>query len=308
MDYNFSQKRHWRRALWNSIAERVQVQRRDAFVVYLAGPIDADRPVAIDKGFSGRNLVAIERDKSVAKQLKDGGTFTLIGDIFKHLRAWHPDRRVDVCLLDLCGGLTPKIAGEIEDLMCLPQFQTAVFAINLLRGRDPQGNKLREKLVQVQNKLIDSAKNSQSKCVDLGIYSREVFDNKVSAALGGKPSLKRSQMMQTLITMKYALMVNIATGRLDTHGKVVISESEDQKRLSGVMLHSAIVNSMFQTLTYRSTANQTFDTLVFRNSYSRAGVTFHPSLAESVRNAPDLKKIKLHQAAVMAHRTRQIAA
>jgi hypothetical protein len=76
MNYKFGTKANWRRWQWNRIVERLAVPVRDAVVVYLAGPEDLDRPVALSKGFRPDNLIAVDRDGDVVKQLRMNGTLS----------------------------------------------------------------------------------------------------------------------------------------------------------------------------------------------------------------------------------------
>ena len=65
VDYTSKPKEIWRRWVWNRVAERINLsitgfKRSEAFGLYLVGPDDLDRPVAMEKGFLSLNLIAVE--------------------------------------------------------------------------------------------------------------------------------------------------------------------------------------------------------------------------------------------------------
>jgi hypothetical protein len=59
-DYDVGRKNHWRRTIWNEILRRTAGQEKQNVVLYLAGPQDLDRTVALQKGVPDQNLVAID--------------------------------------------------------------------------------------------------------------------------------------------------------------------------------------------------------------------------------------------------------
>jgi len=310
MNYDFPQKRHWRRSLWNCIADRVQVPKREALTFYLAGELDEDRAVATSKGFAGNNLVAIEHDKQTAKALRSKGTLTLVGDAFEHLYAWSPSRRIDVCLLDLCGGLTADTAAKIEGVLALPHLRNAVVAINLLRGRDPTGNRLRGALTEAQKSYAQQ--DFDSKAVRLGLVSQAEFNAKVVKTLGGVPSKHRGALLQSLIIKAWAFQSAIAFGALDGRARPT-DEAESLIKPAMLLLAEETLRARFQTLSYRSTACQTFDSLVFVNAMP-ATLASHSDPGFEIRYEDDVDRIaqclarhRPQQAAVLAHRTRRMA-
>lgn len=307
MNYDFPQKRHWRRSLWNCIADRLQVQKRDALVFYLAGELDEDRTVATAKGFAGHNLVAIEHDKETAKALRAKGTLTLVGDAFEHLYAWNPSRRIDVCLLDLCGGLTAETAAKIEGVLALPHMRNAVVAVNLLRGRDPTGNRLRDALTSSQNAI--AGRDFESRAVRMGLVSQEAFNAKVVKAFGGAPSKHRGALLQSLVIKTWAFHSALAFGAVD--GRMRPTESAESLVQPAMMfVAEETAKAKFQTLSYRSTACQTFDSLVFVNSFPAALARHAVELRyedDGARIAHCLTRHRPQQSAILAHRTRRLA-
>lgn len=306
MNYDFSQKRHWRRSLWNCIGDRVQTAKRDAIVLYLAGGLDQDRPVALAKGFRSENLIAIEHDEETAQQLRQRGTLTLLGDAFAHALAWNPKRHIDVCVLDLCGGLTQRTAESIETMLALPHFANAVIAVNMLRGRDAAGNELRNALATSQRELLQESLGFESRAVQLGVVSQEKFSAMLFKALGGGPMKHRGSLLQSLIMRNWMAHCLLVEGAVDEH----LQPTEPNERSSsaaGTRFVAAIQRAKFQTLSYRSTAHQTFDTLVFCNSLAAGNVHFSLEATAIERSAPGLVQHRQQQAAILAHRTRRAA-
>lgn len=140
-NYDFPSKRHWRRWVWNRIAERTD-NPRDALVLFLAGPEALDLDVARSKGFRPQNMIAVERDPATVARLREAKVLTIEGDLNEVVTAWPMHKPVGVLLADLCGGLQHKNVG-LAGVLCAHQaFQDSVIAVNLLRGRDPLGASL----------------------------------------------------------------------------------------------------------------------------------------------------------------------
>lgn len=150
--YDFGPKRHWRRWVWNRIAERLGYygsngvrfcRPRDALAVYLSGAMDFDRQIAIDRGFHADNLIAVDRTSSVVRNVRNRGALCVNGDILHAAIAIAKRRRLDVVHADLCCGLSPQLAVDIMQLMLMPNAQRCVVSVNMMRGRDPQSNAFR---------------------------------------------------------------------------------------------------------------------------------------------------------------------
>ena len=310
MNYDFSQKRHWRRSLWNCIADRVQTPKRDALVLYLAGALDEDRPVAIAKGFRGSNMIAIEHKQEAAMQLRSRGTLTLVGDAFEHALAWNHKRPVDVCVLDLCGGLTQRTAASIEVMLALPHFRRTVVAVNMLRGRDSTGNRLSSALIRLNTKTREEVGGGDDPLsVKLGLVSRDEFAARLIKHLGADHDKHRGVLLQSLILRNWMTNCLMATGVISRYGDLETSTTQDsdQRIEARQRVWLAFQSAKFQTLTYRSIANQTFDTLVFRNSLEAGGVVIEPEATSTYRSDPGLLRHKQQQAAILAHRTRRMS-
>lgn len=144
-DYNVPQKRHWRRTIWNTILKHTGGREQHECILYLAGPHDDDRAIAISKGVPARNLIAIDRDAmnitNVRRQHGIG-----ICDTLQNVLSWWPEhQKVCAVLLDLPSGL------EYDVLKCLyvlhrDVFMDAIIMVNLMKGRDRWSNDLRAEL------------------------------------------------------------------------------------------------------------------------------------------------------------------
>lgn len=136
--YESGIKSNWRRTAWNSIAGRVR-DKKNARVLYLPASKDLDRRVAVSKGFRPNNLIGIERDKSVVKQLRAENKLCIHGSAMDILAAWPSSSPVDVVFLDLTGPLTSEVFTKAYTLSMSPAVhEKTVIALNLLHGREPK--------------------------------------------------------------------------------------------------------------------------------------------------------------------------
>lgn len=160
-DYDFGPKRHWRRWIWNRIAERAD---KEGMVVYLPGENDFDRPLALQHGFKDNNLIGVERDKRTLKHLRNGGKLIVEGDVFEvALAILASGKRVSVINADLTKGLCLKDSAKILDIIGHPKSIGITLAINLQRGRDPEMNPFREFFPELFNFLRLKARDSSSR-------------------------------------------------------------------------------------------------------------------------------------------------
>jgi hypothetical protein len=136
MNYKFGTKANWRRWQWNRIVERLAVPVRDAVVVYLAGPEDLDRPVALSKGFRPDNLIAVDRDGDVVKQLRMNGTLSVCATIEEVVHSWPHGRTIDAVVADYCGNMTQSRMLSVFRMRSSFAAFEAVLSVNMLRGRE----------------------------------------------------------------------------------------------------------------------------------------------------------------------------
>lgn len=135
MNYDYGNKRNWRRWMWNRIAERTD-DRRNALVLFLAGKDAHDIAVAEQKGFQRKNMIAVERDKATVRELRDSGVLTIEGDLCDVLSSWPQARSVDVVVADFCCGLEIKILQSLHQAPMMRPLINAAMAFNFQRGRE----------------------------------------------------------------------------------------------------------------------------------------------------------------------------
>lgn len=124
----------------------MHVAKKDALVVYLAGSEDLDREVAIQKGFSGHNLIAVDISEDVVHTLKKKKALCINGNIIDVIRSFTKTKqKIDVLVADFCHGLTEEtaiLAHELSTALNGNAFNSdSQILINLMRGRDA-GNML----------------------------------------------------------------------------------------------------------------------------------------------------------------------
>lgn len=142
MDYDFGPKRNWRRWMWNRISERV-TDRKNALCVYLGGKENFDIVEAERRGFRGHNMLCVERSKCAANEIRGNGNLVILGDFFDALFSVQRRQNVSVVYADLCCGLSPELIHNVFISLGSENLSGAVFAFNLLRGRDPKMSKIR---------------------------------------------------------------------------------------------------------------------------------------------------------------------
>lgn len=135
-DYKVGRKNQWRREVWNCIDERLAVAPRNAVVLYLAGPADLDRPLAIRHGFDANNMIAVERNASAVKSLRLNRALTIHDDFLSACYLWPSNTDVHVVFGDFCNGLPIVQWSRIAQLWTAPHLNNAVFAFNFLCGRE----------------------------------------------------------------------------------------------------------------------------------------------------------------------------
>lgn len=145
MNYSYGNKKQWRRWLWNRIAERTE-DRKNAFVLFLAGEDALDVAVAEQKGFQRKNMIAVERDRTTLQKLRASGLLAIEGDLLDVLAGWPQDRPIDVLCADFCCGLEMKILQSLHQVPLIPSLSNAALAFNFLRGRDSSTNPVRQAL------------------------------------------------------------------------------------------------------------------------------------------------------------------
>lgn len=146
-DYKYGPKNNWRRTVWNDVLRRTHGLHKHYPVLYLAGPQDLDREVAIAKGVPRENLIAIDKHRPNVDAVRASGNLAIQADAYAVLRSWPMTRPVAAVLLDFCCGFDVKAMGvdATSVLMRMP-FRGAPVMLNLMRGRDQVSNEFRKYL------------------------------------------------------------------------------------------------------------------------------------------------------------------
>lgn len=144
-NYKCGPKNNWRRTIWNDILRRTDGRQEREPILYLAGPQDLDRAIAIKKGVPTQNMIAIDLSASNVANVRQQKAPSLRGDIFDVLESWPTSRPVCAVLLDFCCGLTTE-AIDVYDVFERPPLRHAVLMVNFMRGRDPFTNAIRAQL------------------------------------------------------------------------------------------------------------------------------------------------------------------
>lgn len=139
-DYLFEDKNRWRIMVWSRIVGRLKrcgKKPQDCLVVYLAGPQDLDRAVAMRKGFLPSNLIAVEIDGARVDGLRDQSVLTIRADMFDTLMNWRHKRKPDVVYADLCSNLNPKTIDRLCSVLLTSNVpHETVVIVNFQRGRE----------------------------------------------------------------------------------------------------------------------------------------------------------------------------
>lgn len=135
--YDNPKKTHWRYWLWKRIKAKLDKPANKATALYLVGPEDHDRDVAIKNGFRAENLIAVDVDSHHVANVRSNGQLAVQLPLQDVLYGWN-DEPVDVVVADLCCGLT-ELSEDINLKIVIgsPAIRIGtVIAINHLRGRE----------------------------------------------------------------------------------------------------------------------------------------------------------------------------
>lgn len=281
MDYKFGNKNQWRRTWWNRITERLSVKPAEAVVLYLAGTQDLDRAEALRRGFKDYNLIAIERQTSTVRALRDSGSLCIEGDLIDIINAFDPGREAHVIIGDMTCGLELRLVHAVRPWINeRSSFRRAVFAFNMLRGRDPSGNPIRN--------IWDSNPDSEKVM-------------RLAATLGVEWFLKhRGRYLFQTMFEQFLFAQGIRETGPDGMGRVPEARRPEAEKAMNFWMTAA--GPYFTN--YRSAA-QTFDGVVLRNPYQflpdnpKRDERIESEKLRSEYSGPIRRKI----AAVMAHRT-----
>lgn len=284
MDYDFGNKAQWRRTVWNEI-ERMGADKQGA-VLFLGGKELMDVPVMERRGWARNNLICIERDKKTARSIRESGQLCVVGDARSVLRNWPSDLKISVLFFDYCNGLTSKenMVAEFEHVITHPALTGGVVGFNFMRGHDHQTNDIRE------------------------IYQRNVAEFDDALAISHPPpklgKVVISEHLATYGDLKkhrgliyYYVYLNFMKGKaIESLRKFNPKrwdglDGERQHRMVMGICQIMVPGSP-TALSYQSTTNQIFDSIIFRT----------PPSVDRLPHTKD-KPMARQIAAVLAHRT-----
>jgi len=269
MNYRFGNKAQWRRTVWNEIARRVP-DRKNAVVLYLAGPENYDKAEAVRRGFDSRNLIAVERNISIATKLRKEGQLCVVGDFGEVLLNWPVQLPISVAFADVQHNCEwEKVQPYYLAYFFGTNVKGSVLVVNLLRGRE-------------QNTL-DNMLNRDK--VDQKVYDVMVRAGVIvpSKYLAGPEDIgkHRGMLFSGLVISNAGEDTAIAEGKPD-----LIQKYQDSLAIE-------ILKWKPKYLSYKSSSGQTFDTAIYGPSmYNGKGFV-----------CPLDSRLQRQIAAVLAHRT-----
>ena len=145
-NYNFAQKNHWRRWVWNQAKKRMAVRPSDAIVLYLAGKDNLDLKIAEKKGFRRNNMFAIERDVDIVNHLRENRINVINGDLNSVLMNWGECPKIDLVIADFCCDINSSIMKFIYILYYF--LPSTPVLVNMMRGRSALAGEIRKGLEQ----------------------------------------------------------------------------------------------------------------------------------------------------------------
>ena len=275
MQYTFGSKKHWRRTMWNAIASRIDVPAREAVVLYLGGKEDLDREVAVSKGFKQENLIFVDRSREIVSLQRSRGTLAVSADFVETCFSLPPSMKVHAVFGDFCRGLSPAFLDSLYFLLWAPNLESSVFAWNFLRGRDPQWNEF-----------------------------RQCFDGQQD--IGGHSAKHRGIQFQTYLWIQMSTLLipglELRRDGVEYVGGKPMSAQELQKLVRSWF--SAInLAGDFATLSYRSVAKQTFDSVIYKNICERMDADLRAKWSKTFADTYGEPQVKRSLAASWAHRT-----
>jgi len=295
MDYDFGQKRHWRRTLWNQIAERVSMVKTGGPKLYLGGMEDHDRRVMGEKGIV--DSILIDRDRRVVDEARKGGKLAVRADLLSVLGSWPKTPAVRVLVGDFCGGLSlGRLQALVRSLLLVPALRGTVVAFNFLRGRDATTNELRKKVGCVTTAPDEVHEDFLRRTGTNDMELKKLIRHIESPYLKTIKDLRMHRGWHLYFSWRDVFVMQ-ALGKNEAKGGFTTTKA-DMNWLHFVYHTYPIFFS------YKSTAGQVFDTVVALN-----GVFFLPGYGESgclqhERKSPEWDpRVGRQVSAVLAHRT-----
>lgn len=153
--YEGGQKDTWRNWQWNRIVDKCllgkpgqwsknnssEKRRRLAnkTVLYLCGPDDFDRAIALRHGFRNENIIAIDVESEHVELVRKNSGLAICADLNRVLMSWPADWTIDVVCADFCGNIgrsTLSLAFSLISRSIAREDELTTVSVNLQRGRE----------------------------------------------------------------------------------------------------------------------------------------------------------------------------
>lgn len=204
-NFDFGRKRAWRKWEWNRIEELYykdtpKKRKRDAVILYLVGPNDFDRKIAIQKGFSNNNIIAVDCCNDNIESVRRSKNLGIIGKLNDVIRAWGGREKIDIIVADFCCDFNKSIFAFIQDLVDLPCFNyNTVVSVNLSRGMPGSKSEMVFNDIEFMKRKTGSHRGKMI----IALYAKLVNNYKLRfAALCGNEDIKD----RTLIDFKKSVL------------------------------------------------------------------------------------------------------
>jgi hypothetical protein len=120
--------------MWNHVVKAMP--NKNLPILYLPGSENLDEIEAVRRGWDARQLIAIERDRSVLDALRKRSINVIRGDLTTALLNWPDDHLVGVVIADFQSCVCEKV---LQAMVCWYQMKAlskSVLVLNLQRGRE----------------------------------------------------------------------------------------------------------------------------------------------------------------------------
>src|SRR5262245_6970562 len=169
-DYRAGRKNNHRRWGWNQVIGMCNGLEKTWPIIYLTGPQDFDRDIAIGKGVPPTNLIGVDYFSRNVNRVRRHGGVAICDDVLRVLGAWPADRPVAAVVLDFCSGLEwPLLVNLVRVLHRIP-FRDAVLWANFLRGRDASSNRWRAVLQEELGTSYSASRGRQFFLLMVALY------------------------------------------------------------------------------------------------------------------------------------------
>lgn len=147
MNYNFANKRHWRRTLWNQIESLSNINRNNCIVVCLDTTQGGEVEFLLRRGYRPQNIYAVNynvaqvvvMNKNISKRLGCKVNILGIGIDRAIQKIISQGITPNVVNMDFCSQLCKETINTMQNVSAsLPS--NSVISVNLLRGREKWQN------------------------------------------------------------------------------------------------------------------------------------------------------------------------